>query len=301
MHMHIVTGFIGGINSRKDRDLTKYMDFGRELLSVEIPTTCFIERYAWHECILPSITSPISEEDSFEYVCKGGVMDGIHKVLRYVVCGHVRFVFFEKEDLFLWPYQKLASKFGVNTGNPGKDTLGYMMVQCQKVEWVSIALSFATESFATESFATESSSASFMLRPDDEYVWIDFGAFHMFRGSVDGFQLALYQLRNRIEKRVLREGCSKVIRMAGCWEPYRHSGGDIYRDINWTFAGSVFGGGAAAIREFGLRMREKCLMVLRERNSIMWEINVWVLIFLDVPALFSWYKSDHSPVLFDGY
>jgi hypothetical protein len=281
-NMHIVTGFIGGINSRKDRDLTKYMDFGRELLSVEIPTTCFIERDVWCGYILPSITSQISEEHSFVYSCKGGVMDGICKTFRYVVCGHVRFVFFELEDLFLWPYRDMASKFSLNTGNPGKDTLGYMMVQCQKVEWVSIAESFARSS-------------------TNEYVWIDFGAFHMFHGSVDSFQLALYQLRNRIDKRVLREGCGQVVRIAGCWEPYRHSGGDIYRDVNWTFAGSVFGGGAAAIHDFALRMREKCLLVLRERNHLMWEINVWVLIFLDSPALFSWYRSDHSPVLFDGY
>ena len=280
--MHIVTGFIGGINSRKDRDLTKYMDLGRELLSVEILTTCFLERDVWSGYVLPFITSPVSEESVFEYVCRGGVMDGIAREFRYVVCGHVRFVFFEKDDLFLWSYREMASTFSVNTGNPGKDTLGYMMVQCQKVEWVSIAISFSG-------------------RLSDEYVWVDFGAFHMFRGSVDRFQVALFELRNRIDKRVLCEGCSKVVRIAGCWEPFRHNGGDIYRDINWTFAGSVFGGGAAAIQDFALRMREKCFRVLRERNSLMWEINVWVLIFLDCPTLFSWYKSDHTPVLFDGY
>ena len=232
--MHIVTGFIGGINSRKDRDLTKYMDLGKELLSVEIPTTCFVEKVAWTEYLFPFITSPISDESAFEYVCKGGVMDGIRRVFSYVVCGHVRFVFFEKEDLFLWSYREMASKFSVNTGNPSKDTLGYMLVQCQKVEWINIALSFAAI----------------------EYVWIDFGVFHMFRGSVDAFQLGLYQMRNRIDKRLLQEGCGQVIRIAGCWEPFRHGGGDIYRDINWTFAGSVFGGGAKAVREFGVRMRE---------------------------------------------
>jgi hypothetical protein len=285
--MHIVTGFIGGINSRKDRDLTKYMDLGRELLSVEIPTTCFVEREVWTEYVLPLLTSPIDEESAFDYVCRGGVMDGNRRTFRYVVCGHVRFVFFEKEDLFLWSYREMASAFSVNTGNPGKDTLGYMLVQCQKVEWACIALSLMS---------------SIMSSLDDEYVWIDFGVFHMFRGSVDLFQVALFELRNRIDKRLLREGGSgQVVRIAGCWDPNGADRGDMYRDINWTFAGSVFGGGAAAIHEFGLRMREKCFLVLRERNHLMWEINVWVLIFLDSPALFSWYKSDHSPVIFDGY
>ena len=135
-----------------------------------------------------------------------------------------------------------------------------------------------------------------------EYVWIDFGAFHMFGGSVDRFQVALFELRNRIDKRLSREGGSgQVIRIAGCWDPNGADRGDIYRDINWTFAGSVFGGSAAAIHDFGLRMREKCFQVLRERNHLMWEINVWVLIFLDAPGLFSWYRSDHNHVLFDGY
>lgn len=281
--MQIVTGFVSGINLRKDRDLTKYMELGRELLSVEIPTTCFIERGVWTEYVLPLLTSPICEESAFDYVCRGGVMDGIAREFRYVVCGHVRFVFFEKEDLFLWSYREMASAFSVNTGNPGKDTLGYMMVQCQKVEWMCIAFSLMSSS-------------------NDEYVWIDFGVFHMFHGSVDRFQVALFELRNRIDKRVLREGVSgHVVRIAGCWDPNGPSRGDVYRDVNWTFAGSVFGGGAAAIQEFGLRMREKCLLVLRERNHLMWEINVWLLIYRDFPALFAWYKSDHSPIIFDGY
>ena len=161
--MHIVTGFIGGINSRKDRDLTKYMDLGRELLSVEIPTTCFVERSVWTEYLLPSITSPISEESVFEYVCRGGVMDGNRRTFRYVVCGHVRFVFFEKEDLFLWSYREMASAFSVNTGNPGKDTLGYMMVQCQKVEWACIALSLMSSSSSSSVISFLPSSPSSTL------------------------------------------------------------------------------------------------------------------------------------------
>ena len=281
--MHIVTGFVGGINSRKDRDLAKYVSLGKELLSVEIATTCFLEKGVWTEFVLPFITSPIREEAEFVYVCKGGVMDGMRSVFRYVVCGHVRFVFFEREQLFLWPYQALASAFSLHTGNPEKDTLGYMMVQCQKVEWMNIATCLTPHLL-------------------NEYVWIDFGSFHMFHGSVDRFQGGLCKLRERICERVSREGRGgAVVRMAGCWQPYVHRPGDIYRDINWTFAGSLFGGGGDAIREFACRMREKCFRILREKNHLMWEINVWVLIFLDCPDLFSWFRSDHSPILFDGY
>jgi hypothetical protein len=105
-----------------------------------------------------------------------------------------------------------------------------------------------------------------------------------------------------VEKRLLREGSDGRIRIAGCWDPSRSLFlADIYKDIHWVFAGSIFGGSANAICMFGEKMREMCFRVLRERNTLMWEINVWVLIYREVPELFSWYQSDHTCVIFNGY
>jgi hypothetical protein len=67
------------------------------------------------------------------------------------------------------------------------------------------------------------------------------------------------------------------------------------------FAGSCFGGSAKAVTQFALRVREMCLRVMRERNTLMWEINIWVLIYRDAPELFALYPSDHSEILFRGY
>ena len=94
---------------------------------------------------------------------------------------------------------------------------------------------------------------------------------------------------------------SDRVTFARCWDPNHVYYGDIYRDVNWLFAGSVFGGGGNAMQKFALRVREKCLQVLRERNTIMWEINIWVLIYREVPELFALYPSDHSEILFRGY
>jgi hypothetical protein len=279
--MNIVTGFVGGINDRKDRDLSKYLDWGKHLLAVEIPITCFIERSVFFQLDV----APLSI-GSFSYQCQSGVLDGISKTYEYAVWRHVRFVFFEKHDLFLWPYQALASRFSVHTGNPEKDTLGYMMVQCQKTEWMCIARALDCDL---------SNSGR------KEYIWIDFGIFHMFRGMVDRFQSSLYELRNRVEKRLLQKGENGIVRIAGCWEPNRYGPENIYRDIQWVFAGSVFGGGPTALAEFGVRMREKCFQVLRERNTLMWEINVWILIYREKGELFSWYKSDHNCIILDSY
>jgi hypothetical protein len=53
--MNIVSGFISNINRRSDRDITKYLKFGFELMAVEIPMTLFIEREVFDKYILTSI------------------------------------------------------------------------------------------------------------------------------------------------------------------------------------------------------------------------------------------------------
>ena len=102
--------------------------------------------------------------------------------------------------------------------------------------------------------------------------------------------------------RVHRRSSEKQLLFARCWDPSQHHYyGDIYKDVNWLFAGSVFGGKSEAINQFALKMREKCFQILRERNTLMWEINVWVLLYKENPELFAFYPSDHSEIIFRGY
>ena len=143
--MLIVSGLVGGINQRPDRDLNKYIELGRELIAVQIPIVLFVSSH-----LVPIISGKKREdyekdEKQFQHR-KVGVMDGIVKTYTYVQIGHVWFVYFEKTDLFLWPYRELGHKFAVNTGNPHKDTLEYMFVQCQKSEWMSISASLLPDS-----------------------------------------------------------------------------------------------------------------------------------------------------------
>lgn len=278
--MNIVSGFISNVNKRSDRDITKYIKYGLELMAVEIPMTVFIEREVF-ETLLPIVSSGLKEE-MFVYRVHGGVMDGIQQIYSYIHIGHITFVFFRVCDLFLWSHKKMAHCFKLNTGNPDKDTLEYMMVQCQKSEWMAIA--------------------SQMKGEKKEYVWIDFGAFHMFQGKIDVFQSELYKMRARVNTRILQSGIDvSRIKFARCWDPNHVYYGDIYKDVNWLFAGSVFGGGSVAINQFALRVREKCFQVLREKNTLMWEINIWVLIYRECPDRFSLYPSDHSEILFRVY
>ena len=285
--MNIVSGFISNINLRADRDITKYIDFGIQLMSVEIPMTIFIERTIFYADILPKIQLPISASGEFIYRIQGGIMDGMQQKYSYIRIGHITFVFFSVQDLFLLSYRATAHKFALNTGNPHKDTLEYMMVQCQKSEWMAIAEQLSSQ---TDSEQTK------------EYVWVDFGIFHMFHGKIDVFQIELYTMRARIHQRLFRNKESSRLTFARCWDPANHIyHGNIYKDVNWLFAGSVFGGGANIIRQFALRVREKCLQVMRSKNTLMWEINIWALIYRESESLFSLYPSDHSEIIFRGY
>lgn len=204
--MNIVSGFISNINRRSDRDITKYLKFGFELMAVEIPMTIFIEREVFEKHIIGhlGVGSGSLLEDAFVYRVCGGVMDGIQQKYSYVRIGHITFVFFRICDLFLWYYREMASKFILNTGNPTKDTLEYMMVQCQKSEWMAIASQLHSRfnrarglGVLSAIFRRCDSGAS----NENEYVWIDFGVFHMFQGKIDVFQTELYKMRSRIHCR----------------------------------------------------------------------------------------------------
>lgn len=285
--MNIVTGFVSGINRRGDRDLSKYIAFGLELMAVEIPITVFIEHSVFEEYVRHKLHIPVDNAiQTFFYQPLDNQQEP--QYYSYLVAGHIRFVFFEKTDLFLWQHKSLATAFSLNTGNPTKDTLEYMMVQCQKSEWLVIAEALSRQ-------------CEFEGIGKKEYVWIDFGVFHMFKGKIDAFQIELYKMRNRVNRRVLQYGESTRVLFARCWDPNHSFFGDIYRDVNWTFAGSVFGGGSAAVLRFAKLMRDKCFCILNERNTLMWEINIWLLIYREHPDLFGMYPSDHSEIIFLHY
>jgi hypothetical protein len=254
--------------------------YGKELMACEIPMTVFLERTMFDKYFVDDLERLYGgpESGEFVYKCEGGLLDGaVHKYKYCRYPGHITVVFFEKTDLFLWPYRSMAHAFSVNTGNPGKDTLGYMMVQCQKSEWLAIACQ--------------------MNKKPVEYLWIDFGIFHMFGGKIDVFQTNIYKMRGRI----MRRGNKDKIIAARCVDPGHAFSvqGDIYKDINWLFAGSVIGGREDAVKWFATKMREYCFRVLREKNTIMWEINVWAIIYRDFPNKFSLYASNHSDVIFN--
>lgn len=284
----IVSAFLTDINRRDDRDTEKYIEYGKRLLTAisKQPATLnaiiFIEPHMYHHYAQDS--HPIK---THEYITQP---EGIRHTFQYIQnlanYPNIIFVFFEKTDLFLWPFRELSKyNFHQVAGNPAKDTIEYMCVQCQKTEWLNIAISFSS-----------------MNQDKSYYIWVDFGIYHMFlrNPSITNPEQIFQQEFAKIAQTATALPINQV-RFASCWDPNHYYARDIYRDIYWVFAGSALGGHANILRQFAYWMREKCFQIMRERNLLIWEVNIWYLIYREHPEAFSPYKSDHTEIILSGF
>lgn len=268
----IVTAFMSQINARGDRPVQKYIDLGKSLLALHIPQIVFIERHIYETYL----------RDEYMHLCIGS---GVESELRffayggrayeYIVLGHLTFVFFERTDMYLEEYREIATEFSLNTSHPTKDTLDYMFVQCYKTEWVATAIALCGGS-------------------NGIYAWLDFGLRHMYPSSI-AFEIAVYGFRDRM---ALLSGLS--VCAPSCWDATRIYTQDVYRDIFWVFSGSVFCGKPNALLEFARRTKSKCIEILTIHRRLMWEVNVWYLVYRDCPDLFSLYYGNHNAGILGG-
>lgn len=240
----LVTAFMTNVNQIDFRSNEKYIELGKKLLCEPIPTVCFIEKHI-HETYFAS---------------------SLH------LYPFTHFIFFEREDNYLFSYESQLTNYMVHTDNPKKDTPGYMFVQCHKTEWVKMAIH--ENPFQTSNF-----------------IWVDFGIYHMIR---DDMAFALY-----LEK--MSRSYHKDIRIASCVELSKPCSTEIFDTISWYFAGSVFGGDSEKLLLFADIMRQYCLEIVENKKRIMWEVNIWYLIYQNVPDIFNPYKADHNISILQNY
>ena len=48
-------------------------------------------------------------------------------------------------------------------------------------------------------------------------------------------------------------------------------------------------------------MKEKCIYIMTTKNTIMWEVNIWYLIYQENPDLFDLYDCEHDRTMIAGY
>ena len=182
----------------------------------------------------------------------------------------------------LIPYQfdqiyltKIRDKFpnhNIN-GNKGKDTQDYFIIMNNKPELLQLAVDMN-------------------LHDTDNYVWIDFGIFHIFKGDEQLFQASLKSLLNQHSQ----------IRAGSCWHPSKHYQEQIsLSNVQWFFAGGIIGGNKENIPKFVELCRSKLSEVIEKYQTITWEVNIWYEVYKYNPHLFSLYQCDHNYTLISGY
>ena len=166
----IVSAFITNINNRNDRNIDKYIEYGKILLNnINCYKVIFIEKL-----IYESNFHMIDEESEYIFTYDT-------KTYKYFFQNNTIFVLFEKMDIYLYNYIDKITNFNVNTDNPLKDTLEYMFVQCHKTEWVKMAIQLVSN--------IKNNTLILHLKSSDKlhFMWVDFGIYHMFNNNIKEF------------------------------------------------------------------------------------------------------------------
>lgn len=180
---------------------------------------------------------------------------------------------YNKNESYLYNYINNLHNFKLITDNPSKDTLEYMFTMCNKTEWIRKAIEI-------NSFNS------------DNFIWLDFGIKQVCNWSDNEFILKLNNLQYKKYDKV---------RIGHIWDLSLRYNIDILRQISWYFAGGVFGGNKNYLLKFADLMKEKCIEIMNITDSIMWEVNIWYILYKETPDLFEPYPCDHTNSIIDNY
>lgn len=192
---------------------------------------------------------------------------------------YLHFISATLEDCYLYEYMQQMPNFSISI-NPKKNTLNYMIIMNNKLDFVKRAIEINCFN-------------------SSQFIWVDFGICHINNGGFnDPFIQSIINLKNNIYNKV---------RIGSIWpanqqqEQYFITEENIYDDISWVFAGGVFGGDIESLLKFENLSKIKCLKVIKEKGTIMWEVNIWYMIYLENKELFSLYNCDHNLSLISEY
>lgn len=186
-----------------------------------------------------------------------------------------KIILIDKTDYELYQYMNsnVLTNFHLHTDNPAKDTIEFMFTMCNKTEWLRQAIEL--NHFNTEQF-----------------VWVDFGIRHVFNCDDVDYINILESLNYKNYENV---------RIGTIWNLQSLYNFNIYKNITWYFAGGVFGGNKNKLLIFADLMKEKCLQIISQEKTIMWEVNIWYLIYLENKELFETYHCGHDNLIITNY
>ncbi len=272
----IISAFITGTNSRADRSIDKYLDFGRELTTAtDNVKIVFLSSDVFSQTI-----------GDKRLPCESFRLENREYAWVFDVETNTYYIEFNMCDMYY--YGADLSEFSVNTGRPDKDTAEYMMVQNYKPEWMRMGILFTQRHIQQDT---------------TQYMWIDYGIRHMF-SSAEHLSRTLktcFAVSTARYKDAWSVGHPlDRVHFASCHPDKKHWL-DVYRDVQWVFAGSVFGGMRGPLLRFAELTKAEIMRIIRERRSLMWEVNVWIIMREKYPYLFSLYSCVHDESILLNY
>jgi hypothetical protein len=262
----IVTAFFSGINIRNDRDISDYINLGCNLLKIPLSKLVFIDRNIFKEYFnnssIPVLINLETQQSKSVVFYKSCIFPTTH------------FYLIDFKDIYLFNYINNVEKFTIITPNPEKNTIKYIMIQCMKTDWVRQAIEMNI--YNTLQFA-----------------WVDFGAFHFIK-DYSVFEKGLFHISTCEYNTHVRIACGKP-------PDFSYFSKNVYHYIIWLFLGSVFGGGKEPLLKFAKLVKDKCESIIKKKHHLMWELNVWYLIFFENIHLFSRYIAKHDSSMFNNY
>lgn len=258
----------------------EYMKNGKCLLNNNLCQIIFLEKD-----ILKNYYSYFLEnEDDLNTVNYIKLCDELYS---YIKKNNKYFIFYDKSKIYLEKYKSKINNFCLNTPNPKKDTINYMFIQCNKTEWMRLAIDF---------------SKKIKINKNTEYIWIDFGIYHILRD-----ESKLTQILNKINE-YCKYNKNYSVKIPSIWHPGQIlSSGyifeeEIYKTIMWFFAGGLFGGTELCLIKFADKVKAKCIEIIETKNTIMWEVNIWTMIYNEDPTIFIPYENClHDSSMIENY
>lgn len=178
-----------------------------------------------------------------------------------------------KNSMYFYEHINELTNFQLNTDNPSKDTIEFMFIMCNKTEWVKKAIEL--NHFDTNNF-----------------IWLDFGIKNVISYTDEEFVKKIDNLKYQNYDKV---------RIGGIWNLSNYYGSDLCKDITLYFAGGIFGGDQISLLKFARLMKNKCIHIMTTYKTIMWEVNIWYIIYNENKELFDVYNCNHNNTIIDNY
>jgi len=236
----LVSAFLSNVNTR--RPVEEYIEFGKHFLLADINKVIFID-----ETLYDNLSIYENEK--------------------------TKFIKINKQTIYLYAYIDKIINYLHYGLNETKDTLDYLIIMCNKTEWIKEAIELD-------------------LYKTDQFVWVDFGIRYI-------FDCTDIEYRSKIES--LNCKLYDKVRIASIWGLDMQINYDCYAAVMWYFAGGVFGGPKDKLLLFSELMKKKCLDIIEAKGTLTWEVNIWYLIYQENNGLFDRYYCDHNNSIIDNY